>query len=114
MKEKDFRDDSFKSALIKRALGYDSEEVIEEYSKCDDGVVLTKKKVTRKNVPPDVTALKILLEIDTEKLSLMTDEELEREKERLLKELSELQKKEEKNCKKKTSNKKSKKVLKKN
>ncbi len=103
MKEKDIKEKKVRKALVKRALGYDSEEVIEEYVKTDEGVVLTKKKVTRKNVPPDVTALKILLECGGEDVSLMTTEQLEQERERLLLELAQKQKKEEKNCKKTTS-----------
>lgn len=50
-------------ALIKKALGYDATEVVEEYVGNDDGEVkLSKKKVTTKNVPPDMSALKILLD----------------------------------------------------
>ena len=111
MREKDIKQTKLKKALIKRALGYDSEEIIEEYIKTDDGVVLNKKKVTIKSVPPDVTALKILLEYNPEPLSLMTEEQLELEKERLLEELLEKQKKEEKLCKTNTSKKKNKKDL---
>lgn len=84
-KEKDVR-----SALIKKALGYDAKEVTEEYVQSEDGeIVLTKKKVTIKSVPPDVTALKILLDSESEPIENMTDEELERERERLLKALAE-------------------------
>ncbi len=74
----------FKQVLIKKALGYDVKEVVEEYVSDEDGTVkLAKKKVTKKNVPPDMTALKILL--DSEKpISSMSDEELETEKARLL------------------------------
>ena len=89
-----------KKALVKRALGYDTEEVIEEYSQGQDGIVLTKKKVTKKNVPPDISALKALLELTTPNdISSLTDEELEKEKQRLLDELYKKQKKEEETCK---------------
>lgn len=75
----------FKKALIKKALGYDYKEVVEEYVSSDEGEVrLTKKKVTKKNVPPDITAIKLLLE-DSVSVSQMSDEELLIEKERLLK-----------------------------
>ena len=75
----------FKKALIKKALGYDYKEVVEEYVSSDEGEIkLTKKKVTKKNVPPDITAIKLLLE-DMPNISSMTDEELLKEKERLLK-----------------------------
>lgn len=74
----------FKSALIKKALGYDYKEIVEEYVSSDEGEVkLAKKKVTKKNVPPDITALKLLLDSQTP-ISQMSDEQLEQEKKRLL------------------------------
>ncbi len=79
---------SIKRALKKRALGYDSTEVTEEYSDDGDGgVKLIKRKVVKKNVPPDVSAVKLLIEIDGEDsdFSTLTDAELELEKQRLLK-----------------------------
>ncbi|MBE7061225.1 MAG: hypothetical protein E7382_01650 [Clostridiales bacterium] len=80
----------FKEALIKKALGYDATEVVEEYVSSEEGEVkLTKKKVTKKNVPPDITAIKILLEDNQTSIEDMSDEELEREKTRLLKLLGE-------------------------
>lgn len=87
-----------KKALKKRAYGYDSTEVTEEYAENDDGSVrLIKRKVVSKNVPPDVSAVKLLLDIEGESggISSMTDEELEKEKQRLLKLLKE---KENDNC----------------
>lgn len=49
---------------------------------------MTKRKVVSKNVPPDVSALKLLVELDGDSdLSSLTDEELEKEKLRLLSEL---------------------------
>ncbi|MBE5734169.1 MAG: hypothetical protein E7347_03860 [Clostridiales bacterium] len=86
-----------KEALIKKALGYDQTEVVEEYVSGEEGEIkLTKKKVTKKNVPPDITALKILLEGQEQPLSEMTDEQLKEEKVRLLKLLEKEQKKEKK------------------
>ena len=74
-----------RTALIKKALGYDATEVIEEYVGGEEGEIrLSKKKVTKKEVPPDVTALKILLETEEKPISSLTDEELENEKNRLL------------------------------
>lgn len=78
--------EQFKDALIKKALGYDATEVVEEYSTDEQGEVkLVKKKVTTKNVPPDISAIKILLD-DGKDLPLteLTDAELEQEKQRLL------------------------------
>ena len=89
MKEETFNlnSDGIKRAIVKRALGYDVEEVVEEYAQSKEGeIVLTKKKVTLKNVPPDVSALKILIDLgDGEKVESLSDEELNAEKQRLLK-----------------------------
>ena len=72
-------------ALTKKALGFTSEEVTEEYQEGDGEITLTKRKVIKKEVPPDMTALKILLDEIAEKpITEMTDEELNAEKERLL------------------------------
>lgn len=71
---------------MKKALGYDATEVVEEYVSSEEGEIkLTKKKVTKKNVPPDMAALKILLDENDKPISEMTDEQLKEEKARLLK-----------------------------
>ncbi len=96
-------DGDINSALLKKALGFDAQEVVEEYALDSEGEIkLSKKKVTTKCVPPDVSALKMLMEA-SEPLSSYTDEELETEKQRLLKILgqSEKKNKEKTNCKKK-------------
>lgn len=49
-------------ALEKKALGYDTEEIVEEYVSDGAEVKLVRRKVTKKNVPPDVAALKLLME----------------------------------------------------
>lgn len=82
-------EDKIKNALYKKALGYDSVETVEEYAEDEEGVRLTKKKITKKNVPPDITALKLLLGESEKPVEEMTDEELASEKERLLKILAE-------------------------
>lgn len=85
------REDIYK-ALLKKAMGYTADESVEEFSAEEDGLRLLKKKVTKKHVPPDVSALKVLLSLGSEKsISEMTDEELEREKARLLKLLKDCQ-----------------------
>lgn len=80
-------------ALIKRALGYSSKEVVEEFSKDKENLVLTKRKVTKKNIPPDISAVKVLLElygnVNEYDLSKMTDEELLIERNKLLLRLKE-------------------------
>lgn len=78
----------FEQVLIKKALGYDATEVIEEYSAGEEGEIkLIKKKITKKNVPPDLSALKMLLESQNLSVTQMTDEELLLEREKLLSEL---------------------------
>ena len=78
-------------ALLKKAVGYDATETVEEYvlSGEDGEVKLSKKKVTKKKVPPDMTAIKILMAEDVKNVADMTDQELEEERERLLKLLAE-------------------------
>ena len=95
-------DGDINSALLKKALGFDAQEIVEEYAMVDGGEVkLSKKKITTKCVPPDVSALKMLLERQTLLIDL-SDEELEAEKQRLLDILgkAEKKKKEKTNCKK--------------
>ena len=78
-------DKDIEKALIKKALGYVQEETIEEYSNVDDEVVLNKRKVTKKEVPPDMSAIKILLDIkniESKDVKSMTTEELIKEKEK--------------------------------
>lgn len=67
--------------VIRKAVGFETVETQEEYSLIDGDLTLTKRKVTTKEVPPDITALRFLLgENETQPV---TREELERERERL-------------------------------
>lgn len=70
-------------ALYRKAIGYDVSEIVEEYNADGD---IVKRKVSTKYVPPDVSALKIYLEEGDKENNLagLSDEELEREKMRLL------------------------------
>lgn len=77
-----------KGALLKRALGFETDEIVEEYGFSEGEAVLVKRKVTKKTVPPDIQAAKVLLE-EAELLGGMTDEQLAAEKERLLRLLRE-------------------------
>ncbi len=84
-RKKSVSKEEFKDALIKKALGYDATETIEEYVSSEEGEIkLLKKKITKKNVPPDITAIKILMEDSNESVDSMTDEQLVAEKIRLL------------------------------
>lgn len=75
--------EKIKGALLERALGYDADEVVEEYGFSEGEAVLVKRKVTRKRVPPDIQAAKMLLD-GAPPLTSLSDEQLQREKERLL------------------------------
>lgn len=54
-------------AIIKKAKGYEAEEIIEEYQIEDDVMTLTKKRVSKKHYPPDTQAAKMILEREDEK-----------------------------------------------
>ena len=59
----DLSEEKLKKALLKKALGYVAKEQVCEYSVDENGEeVLSKKKVTKKQLSPDLAALKILLE----------------------------------------------------
>ena len=92
-KKKQVDKNDLEQALIKKALGYDATEVVEEYVGDGEEIKLSKKKVTTKNVPPDMSALKFLLDETQKEVSEMTDQELYDEKVRLLCLLKEIQEK---------------------
>ncbi|MGN1053216.1 MAG: hypothetical protein ACI4SH_07505 [Candidatus Scatosoma sp.] len=72
-------------ALLKAALGCRVAEVTEEYAEVDGELRLLKRKKTKKDIPPDLKAVQLLLETREDKdISLLSDEELEAEKQRLL------------------------------
>lgn len=88
-------EENLEKALMKKAVGFSHDEVIEEYSIDEEGdVKLIKKKVTKKFSPPDIPAIKLLLDNFNKQIPLesMTDDELKSEKKRLLKELEKLKK----------------------
>ncbi len=92
--EKEEYNKKLNKALIKRALGYLNKEVTEEFCKEEEGkMVLTKRKVTKKNIPPDISAVKVLLEMQAgfkeSELTEMTDEELLIERDKLIEKLKE-------------------------
>jgi len=72
--------------LLKKARGYSFKEKVEEYAVVDGEKTLVKTKVTTKKSPPDVMAVKSLLELGQEEKSVseMTDEQLQVEKLRLI------------------------------
>ena len=86
MEEKD--QEKLGEALLKVALGFQVAEVTEEFAEVDGELKLTKRKRTKKDVPPDLKAVQLLLADNASSLAAMSDEELEKEKKRLLAELS--------------------------
>ena len=81
------KNEKLREAILRVALGYSVGEVTEEYDAKDGELRLIKRKETKKDVPPDLKAVKLLLE-DSE-YSALTDEQLEEERQRLLRELKE-------------------------
>lgn len=80
-------EEEVKSALRKCAVGFGTSEVVEEFCVEDGELKLVKKKVTRRDVPPDIKAVKMLL--DESGVTELSDGELEAEREKLLKILKE-------------------------
>lgn len=68
------------AALKKRALGYETRETVSEYDA--DGNE-TRRKVSVKDVPPDLGAIKLLLELQGGG-STPSEEELEEERRKVL------------------------------
>lgn len=83
------KEDKIGEALMKVALGYQIAEVTEEYAEVDGALKLTKRKKTKKDVPPDLKAVQILLGEGGAEYGKWSDEELEEEKKRLLATLQE-------------------------
>ena len=78
-----------KNALIKKATGYNTDEVVEEYIIEDGQQKLVKKKITSKFVPADLTASKLLFEYCEDKqegFENMSDDQLDKEAIKLIKE----------------------------
>ena len=90
-KKKDVKkEEKIGEALLKVALGYQVAEVTEEYAEVDGELKLTKRKRTKKDIPPDLKAVQLLLASKIESdMAAWTDEELETERQKLLKELKE-------------------------
>ena len=75
-------EDDILGALKKCAVGLETNEVVEEYDAKDGELKLVKRKVTKRDIPPDIKAVKMLMEGGgVDGLSI---EELEEEKKNLL------------------------------
>ncbi|MGN0815087.1 MAG: hypothetical protein ACI4MH_07635 [Candidatus Coproplasma sp.] len=81
------QDDGLKNALKKCAVGFDTSEIVEEYAVEDGQLKLIKRKVTKRDVPPDIKAVKMIL--DGEQTKEFTEEELIAERNKLIEMLKE-------------------------
>ena len=92
-----------KETLFKKATGYAVKEETIEYVLDDDGKEkIAKRKVSKKYIPPDASALRLLIErffSSRDDFEMMSDEELEKERNEIIRMLKE----EEKNAIKKNS-----------
>ena len=82
---------AIQKAILNKALGCTTQEVIEEYGLAGEGFVLQKRKTSTKSYPPDLSALQMLIASgdNINKYAELSDEELEQEKVRLIKLLEE-------------------------
>ena len=102
MKEK-LKEEKISDALLKVALGYQVAEVTEEYAEVDGELKLTKRKKTKKDIPPDLKAVQLLLSAESDgNYSGWSEEDLQAERERLLLELQEKKEKQERKEKEKS------------
>ncbi|MBO5525401.1 MAG: hypothetical protein J5993_01490 [Clostridia bacterium] len=76
--------EKLKKAITKCALGCSVSETVEEYSMEDGKMTLVKKKKNKKEIPPDLRAVQMLLEDKGESGCELSDEELEEERKRLI------------------------------
>ena len=84
-KSKEKKEEKLEDALLKVALGYQIAEVTEEYAEVNGELKLTKRKRTKKDVPPDLKAMQMLLAVEGgEEYGDWSDEQLQEEKGRLL------------------------------
>ena len=81
--------DKVRDAVLKVALGFTVEEVTEEYDARDGELKLVGRRETHKDIPPDLKAVRLLLE-GTD-YSALSDEQLEAERARLAAALEENQ-----------------------
>ena len=81
------KDKDMQGAMLKKALGYTVTEKVVEYIIDENGNKKpTKEKRQTKYYPPDPSALKSYIELSGKECDIenMTDEELEKEKNRLM------------------------------
>lgn len=79
----------FKSILLKKAKGFVLEEICEEYALDEnDKLKLVKRKISSKEVAPDISAVKALCEfkmLESDEFKNMSFEQLKEERDKLFK-----------------------------
>ncbi len=84
-------DEKIVAAIRKKAKGYKVTEKVEEKQLVDGEMQVVKVRLSTKEVPCDISAVKFLSEMEAEKiLDDMTEDELKAEKLRLLHEFGEI------------------------
>jgi len=73
-----------KEVLIKKACGYETEEVVDEYALENGRPVLLKQKINKKTIAPDLAAIKLLIEQTGDEYEELSEEELIKERDRLI------------------------------
>jgi len=77
------------AAVRRKAEGYETTESVEEYALIDGQLTLVKRRVTVKEVPADVAAVRFMLEECAAETDYMSEQQLKEEKLRLIKLLKE-------------------------
>ncbi|MBR2903906.1 MAG: hypothetical protein IKC37_04590 [Clostridia bacterium] len=77
------QEEKLNEVLMKVAKGCRIEEIVEEYAEVDGQMRLVKRKETRKDIPPDIKAVQMLQGSSSEE-KVLSDEQLEEERLRLL------------------------------
>lgn len=84
--------EEIEKAVFRKAVGYDIQEIVEEYSGENE---LLKRKVSLKHYPPDMTAVKTMVELGIDKsddITALSDEQLQQLKIRLITQLNDMTK----------------------
>jgi len=76
--------DKLSEAIWKRALGGEVEEVSDEYNIENGRAVLSKQRINKKMIAPDLAAIKLLLEEIKDEYEDMSEDELVSERDRLI------------------------------
>ena len=85
-------DEKIIAAVRKKAKGYKVTEKTEEKQIIDGEMQTVKVRLSTKEVPPDIAAVKCLCELEAEsRIEDMTEQQLKTEKRRLLRELREME-----------------------